>query len=75
MNYLEKLNLRSSKYLDSLDWIVAAKIIIDDKHFTLELFRIGITSTEKGRKKENYLLKNRMNRNRTIMDWKHLDKY
>jgi len=63
MNYIEKLNLRSSKYLDSLDWIVAAKIIIDDKHYTLE-----------GKKKID-LLKNRMNRNRTIINWKHLDKY
>ena len=63
MNYLEKLNLRSSKYLDSLDWVVAAKIIIDDKHYTLE-----------GKNKID-LLKNRMNRNRTIIDWKHLDKY
>jgi len=63
MNYIEKLNLRSSKYLDSLDRIVAAKIIIDDKHYTLE-----------GKKKMD-LLKNRMNRNRTIINWKHLDKY
>src|ERR1051325_10213959 len=63
MNYLEKFHLRSSKYLDSLDWIVAAKIIIDDKHYTLE-----------GKKKIDFF-KNRMNRNRIIIDWKHLDKY
>ena len=63
INYLEQFNLRSSKYLDSLDWIEAAKIIIDDKHYTLE------------GKNQIDLLKNRMNRNRTIMDWKHLDKY
>jgi hypothetical protein len=61
--YLERFNLRSSKYLDSLDWIEAAKLIIDDKHYTLE-----------GKNKID-LLKNRMNRNRTLIDWKHLDKY
>lgn len=63
INYLEQFNLRSSKYLDSLDWIEAAKIIIDNKHYTLE----GKNPID--------LLKNIMNRNRTIMDWKHLDKY
>jgi hypothetical protein len=63
INYLEIFNLRSSKYLDSLDWIEAAKIIIDDKHYTLE----GKSTID--------LLKNRMNRNRSIIDWKHLDKY
>lgn len=63
INYLELFNLRSSKYLDSLDWIEAAKIIIDDKHYTLE----GKSTID--------LLKNRMNRNRSIIDWKHLDKY
>ncbi len=57
INYFKQFNLRSSKYLDSLDWIEAAKLIIDDKHFTLELFRIGITSTEKGRKKDNFFIK------------------
>ena len=34
IKYLEKFNLRSSKYLDSLDWIEAAKLIIDNKHYT-----------------------------------------
>jgi len=63
MNYLVQFNLRSSKYLDCLDWIEAAKIIIDNKHYTLE------------GKNQIDLLKNRMNRNRTIVDWKHLDKY
>lgn len=61
--YLEQFNLRGSKYLDSLDWIEAAKIIIDDKHYTLE-----------GKNRID-LLKNKMNRNRTIMDWEHLNKY
>ena len=61
--YLEQFNLRSSKYLDSLDWIEAAKIIIDDKHYTLE-----------GKNRID-LLKNKMNRNRTMIDWEHLNKY
>jgi len=61
--YLEQFNLRSSKYLDSLDWMEAAKIIIDDKHYTLE----GKNSID--------LLKNKMNRNRSIIDWDHLNKY
>jgi LAGLIDADG endonuclease len=61
--YLEQFNLRSSKYLDSLDWIEAAKIILDDKHYTLE-----------GKNRID-LLKNKMNRNRTIIDWEHLNKY
>ena len=63
INYLEQFNLRSSKYLDSLDWIEAAKRIIDDKHYTLE-----------GKNRID-LLKNKMNRNRTIIDWEHLNKY
>ncbi len=63
IDYLEQFNLRSSKYLDSLDWIEAAKIIIAQHQYTLE-----------GRNKID-LLKNRMNRNRTIMDWEHLNKY
>lgn len=61
--YLEEFNLRSSKHLDSLDWIEAAKIIIDDKHYTLE-----------GKNRID-LLKNKMNRNRTMVDWKHLNNY
>lgn len=56
INYLEQFNLRSSKYLDSLDWIEAAKIIINNNHYTLE-----------GKNRID-LLKNRMNRNRTTMD-------
>lgn len=58
-------------YLDSLDWIEAAKLIIDNKHYTLEGKNqidpvvdhrpIGLRATG--------LLKNRMNRNRTIMDF------
>ncbi|BDC33821.1 hypothetical protein EMPS_mp08 (mitochondrion) [Entomortierella parvispora] len=63
ITYLEQFNLRSSKYLDSLDWIEAAKIIIDDKHYTLE-----------GKNRVD-LLKNKMNRNRTMIDWEHLNKY
>jgi len=63
INYLEQFNLRGSKYLDSLDWIEAAKIIIDGNHYTLE-----------GKNKID-LLKNRMNRNRIIMNWDHLNKY
>lgn len=61
--YLEQFSLRGSKYLDSLDWIEAAKIIIDGKHYTLE-----------GKKKIDFL-KNKMNRNRTIINWEHLNKY
>lgn len=63
IKYLEQFNLRSSKYLDSLDWIEAVKLIIADNHYTLE-----------GKNRID-LLKNRMNRNRINIDWEHLNKY
>lgn len=63
IKYLEQFNLRGSKYLDSLDWIEAVKLIIADNHYTLE-----------GKNRID-LLKNRMNRNRITMDWEHLNKY
>jgi hypothetical protein len=36
---------------------------------------IGAVDMAKKQQDKIDLLKNRMNRNRTIMDWKHLDKY
>lgn len=63
IKYLEQFNLRGSKYLDSLDWIEAVKLIISENHYTLE-----------GKNRIDYL-KNRMNRNRITMDWVHLNKY
>lgn len=63
IEYLEQFNLRGSKYLDSLDWIEAVKLILANNHYTLE-----------GKNKID-LLKNRMNRNRINIDWEHLNKY
>lgn len=63
IKYLEQFNLRGSKYLDSLDWIEAVKLIICNNHYTLE-----------GKNRID-LLKNRMNRNRINIDWEHLNKY
>jgi hypothetical protein len=62
MNYFETFPLFSSKYLDYLDWSKAAKLILNNEHYT----DANLLIIED--------LKSKMNRGRTEFNWNHLDK-
>jgi hypothetical protein len=61
VNYLDKYQLFSSKYLDYKDWKEIVLLIFENKHYTEE----GINKTES--------VKNGMNRQRTYFTWNHLN--
>lgn len=63
-SYLEKYKLKSSKYLDSLDWIEASKVILSNKH-----------TTEEGKQKIDYLKSNMNTKSwrSLVFDWSHLN--
>jgi hypothetical protein len=61
VNYLEKYPLFSSKYLDYKDWKEIVLLIFENKHYTEQ----GISKTE--------LVRNKMNRKRTLLNWDHLN--
>lgn len=60
VKYLDRFPLKSSKYLDYLDWKKAFRIIQDKNHIT-----------EKG-KQITLAHKNSINDKRTFLDWSHL---
>ena len=62
INYLEKYPLYSSKYLDYKDWQRIVLLMFENKHYTEE----GINKTEE--------VRNNMNRQRTYLNWDHLNK-
>ncbi|BCR34217.1 intron-encoded LAGLIDADG endonuclease family protein (mitochondrion) [Aspergillus udagawae] len=61
VNYLEEYPLFSSKYLDYKDWKEIVLLIFENKHYTEQ----GISKTE--------LVRNKMNRKRTLLNWDHLN--
>ena len=60
LSYFDVFSLRSSKYLDYLDWKKAAILILENSHYTEE----GIFLIE--------IYKNSMNNKRTYFNWDHL---
>jgi hypothetical protein len=54
--------LYSSKHLDYLDWSKAAKLILNDQHYTDQ----GIIEIDR--------FKNNMNNQRVYFNWDHLNK-
>nr|YP_009327861.1 hypothetical protein [Epichloe festucae]APB96819.1 hypothetical protein [Epichloe festucae]APB96879.1 hypothetical protein [Epichloe hybrida] len=60
INYFNNFPLYSSKYLDYLDWKKAAKLILNNQHYTEE----GIT--------EINIIRNKMNSKRIEFNWDHL---
>lgn len=62
INYFEMFPLYSSKHLDYLDWSKAAKLILNDQHYTDQ----GIIEIDR--------FKNNMNNQRVYFNWDHLNK-
>ena len=62
INYFDLFTLQSSKHLDYLDWSEAAKLILNDQHYSVS----GIIKIDS--------LKSKMNNNRTDFNWDHLNK-
>ena len=61
INYLEKYQLYSSKYLDYKDWKEIVQLILENKYYTKE----GLIKTD--------FIKNGMNRQRTYFNWDHIN--
>jgi hypothetical protein len=61
INYFNLYSLKSSKYLDYINWQEAVNLLLTNKHYTLE----GISIISK--------FKKTMNNSRTQFNWEHLE--
>ncbi len=62
LSYFNASPLLTSKFLDYKDWSIAAELILNDLHLSVES-KVNID-----------LLKNNMNRNRSYFNWDHINK-
>jgi hypothetical protein len=60
LNYFNKFNLYSSKYLDYNNWALVGRLLLDGKAYSPE------------NKSKIYELKHSMNNKRTDFSWNHL---